>query len=58
MKIMKRMTFLILISLAVFILIPVISRALTDQEIMRATHIVSLEAQPVWFSQVSPSISS
>jgi hypothetical protein len=40
--------------LVVLMLMPVLSQALTDQEIMRATHIVNLDAQPVWFKPGQP----
>jgi len=51
---MKRITFLLAILLTVFMFIPVTSQALTDQEIMARTHIVNLEAQPVWFKPGQP----
>jgi len=34
--------------------IPIIAMALTDQEIKSRTHIVNLEAQPVWFKPGQP----
>lgn len=40
--------------LMVLMFVPAISQALTDQEIMRATHIVNLEALPVWFNPGQP----
>jgi len=51
---MKKTIFPVTIILAILMFIPAPSRALTDQEIMRATHIVNLEAQPVWFKPGQP----
>jgi len=50
---MKKLVFLSIVSL-VLMFMPAISQALTDQEIMKATHIVNLEAQPVWFRPAQP----
>ena len=47
------MTFLITISVVVM-LFPTPSQALTDAEIKAATHIVNLEATPLWFRAGQP----
>jgi hypothetical protein len=50
---MKKLS-LFVAMLMVLMFVPAISQALTDQEIMRATHIVNLEAQPLWFNPGQP----
>ncbi len=50
---MKKLIFLSVVSL-LLILAPIMSQALTEQEIMRATQIINLEAQPVWFGPNQP----
>jgi hypothetical protein len=52
-KFMKKLIFLSVVSLFL-VLSPIMSQALTEQEIMRATQIVNLEAQPVWFGPNQP----
>ena len=51
---MKKISLLVVIPVAVFMLIPTASKALTDQEIMNATHIVNLDATPLWFRPGQP----
>ena len=50
---MKKLLVLSVISFFL-ILAPNLAQALSDQEIMRATQIVNLEAQPVWFGPAQP----
>jgi hypothetical protein len=50
---MKKLIVLSVISFFL-ILAPNLSQALSDQEIMRATQIINLEAQPVWFGPSQP----
>jgi hypothetical protein len=50
---MKKIS-LIAAMLIVITLVPGVSQALTDAEIMRATHIINLDAQPVWFKPGQP----
>ena len=47
---------LIVLSVVSFFLIlaPSLSQALSDQEIIRATQVINLEAQPVWFGPSQP----
>jgi hypothetical protein len=54
MKKAARLSFLISFLTIVLMCIPTLSQALTAQEIMRATHIVNLEAQPLWFKARQP----
>jgi hypothetical protein len=49
--------FVLIVSASVFMFltfVPVATQALTEQEIIRATHIVNLEASPVWFKPDQP----
>ena len=50
---MKKLLVLSVISFFL-ILAPNLAQALSDHEIMRATQIVNLEAQPVWFGPAQP----
>jgi len=50
---MKKLLVLSVISFFL-ILAPNLAQALSDQEIMRVTQIVNLEAQPVWFGPAQP----
>ena len=50
---MKKLLVLSVISFFL-ILAPNLAQALSDQEIMMATQIVNLEAQPVWFGPAQP----
>ena len=51
-RITKRLMMSLLVATSIFI--PVVSQALTDQEIMQRTHIVNLEAMPLWFRPGQP----
>jgi hypothetical protein len=50
--IMKK--YFVYVALLVLVSIPVIAMALTEQEIKSSTHIVNLEANPVWFRAGQP----
>ena len=50
---MKRLILVLVVSFCL-IFVPAISQALSDQEIIRATQIANLEAQPVWFGPSQP----
>ncbi len=51
---MKKTIFSVTIISVILMFIPALSGALTDQEIMSRTHIVNLEAQPIWFKPGQP----